>query len=260
MLSDDGALTTTMVGILAEREIEPTPLEATVFALGIHEDTGSLTYPSVTQRDIDALGWCMRHGARQEMVSQYLHSPLGASERALLDALLERVEAHDAGGFEVLVSAVSWPEYVDGVSNLVHKVVDLTDARGLVALVEMGAGCSPSSAPASPSSTRPRSPAPSAGAAMPRPPRRSSAARSRRPVSAASPRSRTPFAGRSRRARSCRARRASSLPTTPSRTRWSSASAIARAESSSATSSTSRAPSRARISTRRWATTSPTRR
>ena len=137
VVSDDAALTTTMVGILAEREIAVTALEATVFALGIHEDTGSLTYPGVTQRDADALAWCLRHGARQEMVAQYLHSPLGDRERALLDALLDAIESHRAGGFEVLVSAVSWPDYVDGVSNLAHKIVDLTDCRALVCLVEM---------------------------------------------------------------------------------------------------------------------------
>jgi len=138
VLSEDAALATTLVGILAEREIDPTPLEATVFALGIHEDTGSLTYPGVTQRDADALAWCLRHGARQEMVAAYLHTPLGDAERALLEALLGALEPHDAGGFEVLVAALPWPEYVDGISNLVHKALDLTDARGLVALVEMG--------------------------------------------------------------------------------------------------------------------------
>ena len=42
--SADGALSSTMAGILAERGIEPTPTEATALALGIHEDTGSLTY------------------------------------------------------------------------------------------------------------------------------------------------------------------------------------------------------------------------
>ncbi len=109
-----------------------------MFALGIHEDTGSLTYPSVTQRDADALAWCLRHGARQDMIAQYLHTPLGTQERALFEALVAGVETHEAGGFEVLVTAVAWPEYVDGISNLVHKLVDLTDARGLVALVEMG--------------------------------------------------------------------------------------------------------------------------
>jgi tRNA nucleotidyltransferase (CCA-adding enzyme) len=137
VLSKDGALTTTMVGILAERELEPTPLEATVFALGIHEDTGSLSYPGVGLRDAEALAWCLRRGARQEMIAQYLHSPLAEGERALLDALLAGLETHSAGGFDVLLTAVAWPEYVEGVSNLAHKLVDLTDARALVCLVEM---------------------------------------------------------------------------------------------------------------------------
>ncbi|MEO8291283.1 MAG: CBS domain-containing protein, partial [Gaiellaceae bacterium] len=135
--SEDGALTTTMVAILAEREVEVSPLEATVFALGIHEDTGSLGYAGTTLRDAEALAWCLRHGASQEMVAQYLHTPLAERERALLDALVAALEPHEAGGFEVLVAAVAWPEYVDGVSNLAHKIVDLTDCRALVCLVEM---------------------------------------------------------------------------------------------------------------------------
>src|SRR5919109_5492276 len=135
--SNDGALTTTMVSILAEREVEVTPLEATVFALVIHEDTGSLSYAGVSLRDAEALAWCLRHGASQDMVAQYLHSPLGEGERSLLDALLAGVETHDVEGFEVLLAAVSWPQYVDGVSNLAHKIVDLTDCRALVCLVEM---------------------------------------------------------------------------------------------------------------------------
>ncbi|MBM2823156.1 MAG: Polynucleotide adenylyltransferase region [Thermoleophilia bacterium] len=72
VFSADGALTTTLVGILAEREILPNALEATTFALGIHEDTGSLTYPSSTQRDADALAWCLRHGARQDLMRSSL--------------------------------------------------------------------------------------------------------------------------------------------------------------------------------------------
>ncbi|HXV96151.1 MAG TPA: CBS domain-containing protein [Gaiellaceae bacterium] len=137
VLSEDGALTTTMVGILAEREIAVTPLEATVFALGIHEDTGSLGYPGVGVRDAEALAWCLRHGARQEVVAQHLRTPLSVEERALLDALVSSVEAHEVAGIEVLVAAVAWPTYVDGVSNLAHKIVDLTDALALVCLVEM---------------------------------------------------------------------------------------------------------------------------
>jgi tRNA nucleotidyltransferase (CCA-adding enzyme) len=137
VLSTDGALTTTLVGIVAERELAPSQLEATAFALGIHEDTGSLTYATTTQRDVDALSWCLRHGARQDLVNEYLHAPLAADERELLKHLMEQLEPVEAGGEEVLLAAVRWPEYADGVSNLAHKIVDLTDARALVLLVEM---------------------------------------------------------------------------------------------------------------------------
>jgi tRNA nucleotidyltransferase (CCA-adding enzyme) len=138
VISRDGALTTTLVGVLAERELPVTPLEATAFALGIHEDTGSLTYPTATQRDAEALAWCLRHGAKQELLATFLHTPLDEEERELLSALLDALETRDVAGVEVLVAIVDWPRYVDGISNLAHKVVDLTDARALVVLVEMG--------------------------------------------------------------------------------------------------------------------------
>jgi tRNA nucleotidyltransferase (CCA-adding enzyme) len=137
VVSQDGALTTTLVGVLAEREIAVTPLEATAFALGIHEDTGSLTYPTATQRDADALAWCLRHGARQDLLARFLHTPLTDEERELLGALMAAVRTERVAGVDVLVAAVSWPRHVDGVSNLAHKIVDLTDCRSLVLLVEM---------------------------------------------------------------------------------------------------------------------------
>jgi len=76
VFSMDGALTTTLVGIVAERELTPTALEATAFALGIHEDTGSLTYATTTQRDVDALSWCLRHGARQDLRAPVLEADM----------------------------------------------------------------------------------------------------------------------------------------------------------------------------------------
>ena len=139
ILSEDGALTTTLVGILAEREVAVTAVEATAFALGIHEDTGSLTYPTATQRDAEALAWCLRHGARQELLGQFLHTPLNEDERELLSAVLAELHPHELAGVEILIGALAWPSYVDGVSNLAHKVVELTDTKALILLVEMDA-------------------------------------------------------------------------------------------------------------------------
>ncbi len=68
-----------MLRIVAERGLEVTPLEATVFALGIHEDTGSLTFPTTTVRDVEALAFCMRRGANQHVIERFLHNPLSAT-------------------------------------------------------------------------------------------------------------------------------------------------------------------------------------
>src|SRR3954451_14353360 len=120
--SDDGALSTTMVGILAERGIEPTAAEATALALGIHEDTGSLTFSTTTLRDVEALGFCARHGASQEMISRFLHLPLADDQRDLLTTLVDAAEQVDVQATGVVVTAVRLPRYVDGISTLASKL------------------------------------------------------------------------------------------------------------------------------------------
>ncbi|MCB0064605.1 MAG: DHH family phosphoesterase, partial [Caldilineaceae bacterium] len=49
-----GANTTLLVEKLMDQRYELTPVEATLLALGIHEDTGSLTYAGTTHRDVRA--------------------------------------------------------------------------------------------------------------------------------------------------------------------------------------------------------------
>ena len=57
--------------------------------LGIHEDTGSLTYPGTTPYDADAVAFLMAAGADLEVVNQFLVRTLTAEQRRLLDTLLE---------------------------------------------------------------------------------------------------------------------------------------------------------------------------
>ena len=49
-----GATVTLLVEVLRQKNIHVNPVEATVFALGIYSDTGSLTYPITTPRDVEA--------------------------------------------------------------------------------------------------------------------------------------------------------------------------------------------------------------
>src|SRR5207248_6793899 len=94
-------------------------------------------FPTTTQRDADALAWCLRHGAQQEVLADYLHTPLADDERRLLNVLFDVLAPVEVDGLEILVAAAESEQYVDGVSNLAHKLVDLTDCRGLLLLIAM---------------------------------------------------------------------------------------------------------------------------
>ncbi len=135
--SEDGALTTLMLRILAERSLPVTPLEATVFALGIHEDTGSLTFTSSTSRDAEALAYCMRQGASPALIERYLHSPLSETQRDLLARALVAAEPAEAGGVNVMVAALEAPEYVEEVAVVAHRYLEVTGCDAFVLLVRM---------------------------------------------------------------------------------------------------------------------------
>ena len=135
--SNDGSLVTLLVRIIAERGIPVTPFEATVFALGIHEDTGSLTFATTTTRDAEALAYCMRAGADTELLEKWLTNALTPAQRVTLAAALGSAVELPIPEATVLLSALHEDLYVEGVSVVAHRVMDLTGADAYFLLVEM---------------------------------------------------------------------------------------------------------------------------
>ncbi len=135
--SSDGSLVTLLVHIIAERGIPVTPFEATVFALGIHEDTGSLTFATTTTRDAEALAYCMRAGADTRLLEKWLTNALTPAQRVTLAAALETAVELPIAQASVLLSALHEDVYVEGVSVVAHRVMDLTGCDAYFLLVEM---------------------------------------------------------------------------------------------------------------------------
>jgi len=135
--SSDGSLVTLLVRIVAERGIPITPFEATVFALGIHEDTGSLAFSTTTPADAEALALCMLRGADTALLEKWLANPLTSAQRRTLAAALEAAEELPVAAATVLVSALRQDLYVEGVSVVAHRVMDLTGCDAYFLLVAM---------------------------------------------------------------------------------------------------------------------------
>jgi tRNA nucleotidyltransferase (CCA-adding enzyme) len=133
----DGSVVTAMLKLLLERGIEISPMHATAFALGIHEDTGSLTYTSTTYRDIEALAACVRLGANQELLGRYLRGPLHPAQRNLLRILAGNRSERELAGLRVVSAWAAVDGYVEDVSSLAPRVGEVADWDVLMLSVEM---------------------------------------------------------------------------------------------------------------------------
>ena len=132
-----GATTTLLVEELRARSLNLTPVQATLLLLGIYEDTGSLSYQTTTARDAHAAAWLLERGANLEVVGEFLHHPLAASQHELFERLLESAQTHIIAGHSVVVSAQSAQGYAEEVSTLAHKLRDALDPEALFVLVKL---------------------------------------------------------------------------------------------------------------------------
>jgi tRNA nucleotidyltransferase (CCA-adding enzyme) len=132
-----GATTTLLVELLRKRRITITPEEATIMALGIYEDTGSLTFASTTPRDLDAVSHLMKKGAHLEIIPTFITRELDSQQVQLLYDLLTSMDVLNIKGIPVAVASATTEEYVGELALLVHKMMDMENLDVLITIVRM---------------------------------------------------------------------------------------------------------------------------
>jgi tRNA nucleotidyltransferase (CCA-adding enzyme) len=133
-----GATTSLLLERIIARRISVTRIEATLLALGIYEDTGSLTYPTTTARDVRCAAWLLEHGANLEVVNDFIHHPLTDEQQALYTQLMESAQTVTISGYDIVLAQADAPGYVEEISTLAHRLRDLYDPDGLFLLVDLG--------------------------------------------------------------------------------------------------------------------------
>jgi tRNA nucleotidyltransferase (CCA-adding enzyme) len=137
IVEEIGATTTIMVELLRQKGIPITPLEATIFALGIYEETGSLTFISTTKRDAEAAAWLISQGAQLNIVSDFMSRELSPEQVAVLNGLGEAARSYDINGVRVVIAAMATPHYIPDLANLAHKLRDREGLDALFLVVQM---------------------------------------------------------------------------------------------------------------------------
>ncbi len=130
-----GATTTLIVEKLREKTSPPLrlePSEATVMALGIHVDTGSLTFEGATARDANALAWLMEQGASLRVIAEYVEPGLSAQLQDLLKEALNNLRSETVHGNTVAWVLLTTDDFVPGLSSLASRLLDLTETDALL--------------------------------------------------------------------------------------------------------------------------------
>ncbi len=135
-----GANTTLLVEQLIDREYSPAPVEATLFALGIHEDTGNLTYPSTTHRDARCLSWLLQpqHNVNKEVLVHFLNHPLSLEQRKLLHTLIDASEFLDISGHKVVIAQAEATGFRDELSALASRLRDFHETDAVFVIIDLG--------------------------------------------------------------------------------------------------------------------------
>ncbi|MFO5494182.1 MAG: CBS domain-containing protein [Cuspidothrix sp.] len=131
-LDEVGATTTLMVELLQKNHISLNCAQATVMALGIHVDTGSLTYKQSTPRDALALAWLMQQGANLSVISTYRDPGLSPQLQQLLSAALENLEYLCLRGYTIAWVTIRTDGFVPGLSGLASEIIDLTESDAVL--------------------------------------------------------------------------------------------------------------------------------
>lgn len=112
--------------------------QATLLALGIYEDTGSLLYQSTTHRDLRCAAWLVENGADLERVRHFTHFPMSDAQQELTQKLVDGAEHIQIAGQSLLIVSASSPDFEDELSGIAHRIRELYDPAGLFVVVDLG--------------------------------------------------------------------------------------------------------------------------
>jgi len=137
VIEDCGSTTTLIMEILRDKNIPISKAEATLFALGIYEDTGSLTHLTTTPQDLLAAAWLVEKGAQLDLVAQFITHELTANQITILHGLMKTAQQYTIQNIPVVVITQSFDDYIDEFALIVRRFMAMENLNVLFALISM---------------------------------------------------------------------------------------------------------------------------
>ncbi len=133
-----GAATTILVEKIIKENIRISPFEATILALGIYDDTGSLLFANTTARDAYAVAYLLGCGANLSVVANFMAQAFSEEQRQLLQVLLDTATHYKMTDLDVVLAVYVDNEFIPGLDVVTHRLLEVEhcDVVFTIALME----------------------------------------------------------------------------------------------------------------------------
>lgn len=129
-----GANITLMLRFLNRRKIPISSIEATLFLLGLYEDTGNFTFPSTTAEDVRAAAFLLEHGADLNMLDTFLGQTYNRRQKDILFGMLQTAKRTAISGITASIILVEVKEHVENLAMVVQACRQILDVEVLVSI------------------------------------------------------------------------------------------------------------------------------
>ena len=123
-----GSVSTMIAERLQQAGLELTEAEATLLALGIHADTGSLCFDSTTPRDAISLAWVMSQGASQAAIAEHAQSSLSPEQQGVLTQALINTNSTVVHGVTLSSVLLSADGFINGLAAVTQDALELSSS------------------------------------------------------------------------------------------------------------------------------------
>ncbi|NLZ17391.1 MAG: CBS domain-containing protein [Desulfobulbaceae bacterium] len=134
-----GATITLLLRVIQERKIAVNPHEATLFLLGLYEDTGQLTFDRTTSEDLRSAAFLLDQGGDLKLVVDFLHVAYSEEQKKVLYRLMRGARQYQVNGRRVGIGIVRVEQHVK-LAAVVQLYARIIDADAVFVVFENSSG------------------------------------------------------------------------------------------------------------------------
>ncbi len=129
-----GATVTMLVQEIEKQRKLITPIQATLFLIGLYEDTGNLSFPSTLSADAYAAGFLLDRKADLNILSTFLKSAYSKRQKDILFEMVQKAERTELGGFSFSLSQLDISGRIQNLAmvlQMYREIVNVDVAFGI---------------------------------------------------------------------------------------------------------------------------------